>query len=70
MSVGGVWLFGGPITLDKNQGGSGQDVLCFPEDDIGRYVGQDALGFSLWGSLDPHPQNCPLIFNFKATALV
>ena len=33
---------------------SGQDVLCFQEDDIDGYVGQDALGFSLCGSLDPH----------------
>ena len=34
---------GGPITLDKDQIGSDQDVLCFPEDDIG----QEALGFFL-----------------------
>ena len=45
---------GGPITLDPNQVGSDQDVLCFLEDDIDWYVGQDALGFSSWGSLDPH----------------
>ena len=25
-----------------------------PEDDIDEYVGQDALSFSPWGSLDPH----------------
>ena len=43
----GVWLLGGPVTVDKNQVGSGQDVLCVPEDDIDEYVGQDALGFSL-----------------------
>ena len=45
---------GGPVTLDKNQSGSGQDVLCFLEDDIDPYVGQDGLGFSPWGSLDLH----------------
>ena len=49
----GVWLLGGPITLDRNQIRSGQDVLCFPED-IDPYVGQDTLDFSLWESLDPH----------------
>ena len=56
MSAGGVWLLGGPITLDQNQIGLSQDVLCFPEDDTDRDVGQGALGFSPWGrgSLDPH----------------
>ena len=48
---------GGPITLDKNQIGSGQDIQ---EDDIDWYVGQDALGSSPGGSLDPH-QLVPLI---------
>ena len=50
-------LLGGPITLDMNQVGSGQGVLCFPEDDADRSVGQDALGFSPRGSLDPHPSH-------------
>ena len=49
---------GGPITLDKNQIGLSQDALCFLEDDIDQYVGQDALGFSPWGSLDPHRREC------------
>ena len=41
-SAGGIWLLGGPMTLHGNQVGSGQDVLCFPEDDIDQNVGQDA----------------------------
>ena len=45
---------GGPITLDKNQIGLSQDVLCFLEDDIDQYVGQDALDFFPWGRLDLH----------------
>ena len=45
---------GGPITLDKNQIRSGQDILCFLEDDMDRYIWQHALGFSPWGSFDPH----------------
>ena len=45
---------GGLITLDTNQVRSGQDVLYFLEDDIGWYVGQDALPFSPWDSLDLH----------------
>ena len=36
-------LLGGPVTLASNQMGLSQDVLCFPEDDIDKYVGQDAL---------------------------
>ena len=51
---------GGLITLDRNQVESGQDILYFPEDDIDLYVGQDALGFSPWGSLDPHHQGQPI----------
>ena len=43
------------MTLDKNQMGSGQDILCFLQDGIDQCVGQDALGFSPWSSLDPHP---------------
>lgn len=45
---------GGPITLSMNQVESGQEVLYFLEDDIDWHVGQDALGFSPWRSLDPH----------------
>ena len=45
---------GGPITLDRNQVRSGQDVLYFPEDDTDQYAGQDALDYSPWGSVDPH----------------
>ena len=40
--------------MATNQVGSGQDILYFPEDGIDGHVGQDALGFSPWGSLDPH----------------
>ena len=47
-------VLGGPITLETNQVESGQDVLYFLEDDVDRYVGQDTLGFSPWGSLAPH----------------
>ena len=54
VSVQGVLLLGGRITLELNQVGSVQDVLCFLEDDIDQYVGQDGLGFFPWGSLDPH----------------
>ena len=54
VQVGSGYQAVGHITLDKNQVGSGQDVLCFPENDTDQYVGQDALGFSPWGSLDPH----------------
>ena len=57
MGAGGVWLLGGPITSDKNQIGLNQHVLCFLEDDIDQYVGQVTLGFSPWGSLDPHQFN-------------
>ena len=34
-----------------------------PEDDMGRYVGQDTLGFSPWGSLDPHQHRLPCSHN-------
>ena len=27
-----------------------------PKDDIDQYIGQDALGFSPWDSLDPHQE--------------
>ena len=44
--------------MNSNQVGSGQEVPCFPEDDIDRYVGQGALGFSPWDSLDPYHSAC------------
>ena len=49
MSAGGVWLWRGCITLEMNH--------------IDGQVGQDTLGFSPWGRLDPHQKGSREILN-------